>query len=415
MRRALWGTSLRACLLASLLGSVLTASMGAAQTPAAAPRSAPLREPAPTLPLIGDGTTLDLRWTTAFAAPAAASPAFDADSAFVPLKDGQLVAVDLDDGTLRWQVAVRTSLQPAVGGGRVYVVRGSSVVALDAQSGAVDWEVPLDHDVVSPPYWDTGWMLVSTRDGALVALRASDGAVVWRQAFGVPLACPPAPALDRLFVALTDGRVASLQLATGIVDWVRPLEAPATGLAALDDQLIVGSTAKTVYSLDLRRGTTRWRWRLGAGVAGAPVADDYRVYVVSRDHLMRAFDRDTGNLRWMTPLAVRPSARGPVLIGRNLFVPSYATSLPAYLAETGKAAFSLTLPGEATGGAELRAGGALLAARVVTLTLEGQLAAFGARVEPPPVPLGALPGAPVLEPPPVRPARGTARPGPAPN
>lgn len=373
---------------------------GGTPVPARAPV---IRDPAPLLPLVGDGTTLDLRWTTTFEAPVAAPAAFDAATAVVPLRNGQLVAVGLDDGRPRWDTAVSTRHQPAIGDGRAYVTRGADVVALDMASGRRVWVTTVGTDLAAPPYWDTGWVIVSAGDGSLTGLRASDGVIVWRQALGAVLACPPTPVRDRLLVGLADGRVASLHLATGAVDWMRTLDAPATGLVALEDQLVAGLSSKAVVSLDVAHGRLRWRWRLGAGVAGAPVADDYRIYVASRDHLLRALDRRTGNLRWMTPLSVRPSGRGPVLIGRNLFVPSFSTSFQAYLAETGKPAFALTLPGEATGGAELRAGGPLLGARVVTLTLEGQLAAFGPRIEPPPVPLAALPGTTVQEPPPVRP------------
>jgi outer membrane protein assembly factor BamB len=380
------------CALA-LAAALLQAVSAVAQSPA------PPSSSRPALPLLDAGSTLDLRWVTAFDSPAAAAPGFDTERAYVPLRGGSLVAVDLDDGGIRWSLDGAGRQTPATGDGLVFVARERSVRALRAATGATAWETPLPGALVSAPYWDTGWLVVSLDSGDLAALRATDGTLVWRQSLGATLATTPAPALDSLYLALTDGRVVAVGLATGVERWTRRIEGTITGLLALDDELVVGSTAKALYSLDLDDGDIRWRWRLGAAAIGAAVADARRIYAVAFDHVLRAFDRRTGNLRWSTPLPTRPAGRSPVLAGSAVFVPSYTTELEGYSVDTGQKAVTLTLPGEAAGGAELRPGGRATSARVIALTLEGQLAGFGPRIEPPPAALDALPGLAVTEPP----------------
>src|SRR6188472_4059496 len=79
---------------------------------------------------------LDARWVTAFETPPAASPGFDATTAYVPLKGGQLVAVDLDRGTVRWRLDVATAFTPATGEGMVFTVSDQLIEARDAKTGA---------------------------------------------------------------------------------------------------------------------------------------------------------------------------------------------------------------------------------------------------------------------------------------
>src|SRR5215213_4869316 len=88
-------------------------------------------------------TTLDARWVTAFETPPSATPGFDATSAYVPLKAGRLVAVDLDRGTIRWDLEVATPFTPATGGGLVFTVTEQIIEARDATLGDVKWRAPL--------------------------------------------------------------------------------------------------------------------------------------------------------------------------------------------------------------------------------------------------------------------------------
>ena len=74
--------------------------------------------------------------SAAFETPPAAPPGFDATTAYVPLKGGQLVAVDLNRGTIRWQLDVATAFTPATGEGLVFTVTEQTIEARDAATGA---------------------------------------------------------------------------------------------------------------------------------------------------------------------------------------------------------------------------------------------------------------------------------------
>jgi outer membrane protein assembly factor BamB len=343
------------------------------------------------------GGTLDVRWISPEGLTVAAPPALDVSTAYVPFTGRGLVAFDIDSGRPRWVADAETTWAPAAGGGLVFVAMTGGVRALDAATGRVIWQRTLPGPAAAPPYWDTGWLVVSLEGGDLVAFRAADGETLWQVSLGAVIQTAPVPALDALYLGLADGRVVSLALATGRTNWTRQLEGAATGLRALDDQLVVGTTARAVHSLDLENGRSRWRWRVGGPVVGAAAADDRRIYFLAYDHLLRAVDRRSGNLRWRRAIPHRP-AGSPLVVGTTVVVPSLSAEISTYDAATGTPALSITSTGEVGGETLVRSGGPPGGTRLIAVSVEGRFVAFAPRIEPVLAPLDARPGTPVTEP-----------------
>jgi outer membrane protein assembly factor BamB len=340
--------------------------------------------------------SLDARWAVTFASVPAATPGYDATSAYIPLKGGQLAAVDLDRGTIRWTLDVATAFTPATGEGLVFTVSDQVIEARDAQTGATRWSTPLAGAAAVPLFYDTGWLLASTTSGDLAALRGSDGTVVWRRQLGAPLSGPPGPALDRLFLSLADNRLACVLLTSGEIVWSRALPARVTALLALADQLVVGTAAKRVMSIELKNGRERWGWDVGGDISGVPAADEKRIYFAARDNVLRALDRKSGNLRWKANLGSRP-AGGPLRLPDTLLMPMVSSEIAGYDPQTGKPAVTVRAAGEIGAQPFIRTGTRLTAPQLITVSREGQLQGFGRRFEPVPQALPIpLIGAPAL-------------------
>jgi outer membrane protein assembly factor BamB len=334
---------------------------------------------------------LDPRWTVTFESAPSASSGYDEQFAYVPLKGGHLIAIDLDRGEIKWTVPLATSLTPATGDGLVFVAGEGLITALEQRSGQTVWQTPIDSPPATPLYWDSGLLLASTEGGALAAFHAQDGRVLWQQPLGAALAASPTPAGDRLYAALRDGRIVALALETGAVVWSLPLNEAVTGVLALDDQLLIGTRGNRLYSVSLDRGRIKWNQRAGADTAGAPIADDKLIYFVAFDNVLRALDRKSGNLRWSRRLPSRP-AGGPLLAGDVVLLPFVTTDIGAYTASTGAEAFTIRAVGEIGSVPFIRQSPRWTAPRLIAMSREGALQGFAPRVEPPPAPLGALPG-----------------------
>jgi outer membrane protein assembly factor BamB len=339
---------------------------------------------------------LDARWSVTFASVPVARPGYDATSAYIPLKEGQLIAVDLDRGTIRWTLEQATAFTPATGEGLVFTASDQTIEALDAATGTTRWSTPLPGGAAVPLYYDTGWLLASTTAGDLIALRASDGTVVWRRQLGAPLSGPPGPALDRLYLALEDNRLVSVLLSSGETVWSRTLPARVMSMLALEDQLLVGTAARRFLSIDVKNGRDRWDWSIGGDISGLPAADDRRIYFASRDNILRALDRRSGNLRWKANLPSRP-AGGPLLTATTVLMPMVSSEIAGFEPESGKPAVTVRAAGEIGTQPFVRAATRATLPLLITVSREGQLQGFGRRFEPPPQALPVPPiGAPAL-------------------
>ena len=277
---------------------------------------------------------MQIGWTAELPAPAAAQPAFDAEHAYVPLRDGTLSAIRLRDGSVAWSVEQPTAFPPAADAGTVVVAEGATVTALEAATGTRLWSLDLGAAVSTAPLRGAGWLIVALEGGDLVALEAADGSERWRRALGGPLRTAPAFGGRRLFVPIDDGRLAALDVLTGALLWEQPLTGSPRQVLPLD-AVFVGTTGNYLYRLSLRSGRVDWRWRTGGDVVGAPVVDEERIYFVSLDNMVWALDRDNGAQRWRQVLTRRPRAV-PGLVGRLLLVSGVSEEVLSFDRETGE-------------------------------------------------------------------------------
>ncbi|HYU79430.1 MAG TPA: PQQ-binding-like beta-propeller repeat protein [Vicinamibacterales bacterium] len=339
-------------------------------------------------------SALDPRWIVSFDTPSVAAAGFDEQTAYVPLKGGELVAVGLDRGDRRWKVDLATSFTPAAGDGFVFAAAEDAVVAFDERTGAIAWRTAIGGAIAAPVFFDAGLVLVAKTDGELLSIRAQDGVVAWRRGVGAEPAAPPSAAGDRLYVGLKDHHLLALDRETGTTVWTLAAGDEISGILALGDQVLFGTRGNRVYSVRPSNARLRWQWRVGADVMGAPAADEHRIYFAALDNVLRAVDRASGNLAWSQPLPSRPSA-GPFRTGDVVIVPTVSADIGAYSAASGKPAFTIRAAGELGGALFLRDSPRPTAPRLIAVSRGGTLQGFAPRYEPPPGPLDALPGAKV--------------------
>ncbi|RME84374.1 MAG: hypothetical protein D6775_05650 [Caldilineae bacterium] len=98
-----------------------------------------------------------------------------------PFTDGHVIALDLDTGALRWQQRLHAQVPALAGDGdRVFAGYHRGVVALNAEDGKVLWEMPSERRVSAPPTVYGDMVLVAGHDHLVRGLRASDGEELWR-------------------------------------------------------------------------------------------------------------------------------------------------------------------------------------------------------------------------------------------
>jgi outer membrane protein assembly factor BamB len=321
----------------------------------------------------GRGPYLAAIWTTALPDAPAGTPAYDSERAYVPLRNGRLVAVALGSGAVEWSVDADPSPTLAAGDGLVFASVRSGIEARSGVDGSVAWRAGLDGNVSGALAWDQGWLIAVTGNGTAFALRARDGQTIWQKPVGASASVTPSVAADLAYLPLDDGRVQARRLITGDLVWERKLGGKPSRVLPLDDRLFVGANDHYFYCLAAKNGNVKWRWRNGGEIIGAPVVDERTVFFVSLDNTLRALDRGHGYQRWRDLLATRPSG-GPLLFGSTtLLVAGIDAQVWAYRTKDGSLEGEVPTPDELAAPPHVTMAGRPSRLMVVVVTMQGQL------------------------------------------
>ena len=314
---------------------------------------------------------LQQRWSTDLEQPPVAPPVFDAEHAYVPLRDGTLAAVNLVDGSIAWSAERSTRFSPAAGDGIVVVAEEGTLLGLRASDAALLWKTDVGAAVSAPLVWNTGWLVAALESGEIVVLRGADGFEFWRHQVSGPLDIRPSVSGHELFLPVRDGRVLAFDLETGQLLWERVLGGSPQEILAPDD-LFVGATDNYFYRLSRSDGRMRWRWRTGGDVEGLAAVDERRVMFVSLDNILWALDRDSGVQQWRRPLRGRPSG-GPQIVAEMALVAGVSPILRAFDTLAGQPAGILEAPGEFAAPPHILRPPSLLAPGLIVMTGDGRL------------------------------------------
>jgi outer membrane protein assembly factor BamB len=232
-------------------------------------------------------------------------------------------AYDAESGRLLWSVNLgheSGAAQPASVNSRlVFVTNSNQLYALDRNTGRLVWMLNLGILPTSSTACDERRVMVGLSNGKLTAFELYDEndknktlfatpRALWNwQTGGGALTSRPLPAQQFVAFGGRDGKlyvsmselpqdripVMLFRVATG-GEITAPLGSYGTRT------ILVPSTDKNVYAVDLFSAAVNWTYPSGAPVMQEPLAADDDVYVVNVAGVLTALDAKTGEQRWMT-------------------------------------------------------------------------------------------------------------------
>ena len=203
---------------------------------------------------------------------------------------GEVVALDVADGSERWRTRVGTEVgsAPTTGNGKVYVQTiDDRISALDADTGAVAWTYDSQMPLLtlrgtSVPVFDQGVLYSGFANGKVVALRAENGEPMWEQRVMLP---EGRSELDR------------------IVDVDARIELDGASMYAFAYQ-------GRVAAISRREGRPMWEQELSGFL---DMAQGYgQIYVVDADDTVSAIDKDNGEINWQQGAFARRKLTAPL-------------------------------------------------------------------------------------------------------
>lgn len=230
---------------------------------------------------------------------------------FVGTLHGEMLALDPDDGSIRWRFRAGDAVEstPTVAGGRVYF--GSydgRVYALEAADGGLAWRSDTGAPVVSTPAVDAGIVVIGSRSYDLLGLDAATGETVWRRYYWYSWVESSARVRHGIaYIGSSDGRhVSAWRVADGKRVWRYRAGGPAWASPAVTAGLVLEGTVgvpgylvphrPAFHALDRTSGKPVWHYPAAppdtgeyTGFVSAPAVAGDRVYVGGLDGAIYAF------------------------------------------------------------------------------------------------------------------------------
>jgi outer membrane protein assembly factor BamB len=322
----------------------------------------------------GGAIALDLAtgaelWRYATMFPAVGAAAISGDTVVIATKSGEVHAVGLADGQMRWIYDAAEGVPtfdaamwspPTIDGGLVYVAVQANFAALDLATGVPVWT----RDPMDPVFtWLGSLAAIAVADGnAIAALSRTTGVTGWNATTGAPrwsvndgrtVAVNAAPVIDpatnTVYLANAAGQVSSANATTGQIAWTMNLAEGGWDWAYIvsatpalaDGRLFVALQWSDLVALDATTGAELWRFATAGGPlnyahyrsaeagfpAGAIVTGDV-VWIGGPDGRLHALDAATGAELWSTQLGA-PIVSAPAPAGDALIVATYDGTIRA--------------------------------------------------------------------------------------
>ena len=238
--------------------------------------------------------------------PIVSRPTVEGGRLFLTTTDDTIFAFDAGTGKWLWHYRRRSASVATIRGASSPLVDGNEVlaglsdgflVALNLNDGQLKWERKLHPgtkftDVDAHPVLDAGMLYVPSYDGSLYALKREGGETLWRFDAGGSKRVQVEG--DRLYLPSSEGAIYALQKQNAKVLWKFELDSGTpTQMVITDRYVIVASSFQYLYVLDKNTGVGLYRYNVGygSGFSGAPAYDavTQRLYLLSGAGNLYAF------------------------------------------------------------------------------------------------------------------------------
>tara|TARA_R110002096_G_scaffold10229_5_gene39544 strand:+ start:18657 stop:19829 length:1173 start_codon:yes stop_codon:yes gene_type:complete len=236
-------------------------------------------------------------------------------------------------------------LSPLDVGGTVYAASADGeLLAVDAETGKLQWERGLNDRIFAGVGGDQAQLYLVTREADLVALSREDGRELWRSE--LPTEALAAPQSNGVLVVTqtTDGRVLAFDTATGEKRWQYDGVVPALSLRTAAAPLVGGDVVLASFSngkliaLSADAGQPLWQYEVGqpqgrtelerlVDISGQPLVLDSAVMVSGYQGKLALVDIRTGQEIWSRKAS---SLNAPMVGGGNIYLSSANGNVIAY-------------------------------------------------------------------------------------
>ncbi len=280
-------------------------------------------------------------------------PVVSADVVVAAAADGTVSAYQLTTGQLRWRVNAGFPISAGVGAGNGMAIVGGGegeVVALALHDGTLRWKAKINAEPFGAPAWVQNVLVVRSSDARLFGLDAAQGSRLWTVQRSLPPLVMRTEALmssstDTLFTGMPGGRLMAVTAANGNIRFDTAIALPrgstelermvdVIGSVVLDGGEVCGAAHQgRVACVNAQTGSINWARDFSAA-AGLGGDARYIFGVDTRSHV-QAFSRNGGAVVWKNERLQYRSLSTPVSWGRAVVVGDFQGQLHFLAREDG--------------------------------------------------------------------------------
>jgi len=209
-------------------------------------------------------------------------------------------------GKVSWQI--KSPCTPTAAPGfdaqmAAYACENGEMVALDLENGKQLWKFAFNDSVASAPAFHEEVLIFQTGDGRVIALNRQDGKIKWlaRQAsrhnLSLRAAGRPLVIENVVYVGMADGNFAALKLDNGDLVWKRrffdqPITADLDFPLLADDKAVYASSIEGLCAIS--RASGKNYWCLDEQLALGPAQDENSIYALNTANEVLVVDKLAG-------------------------------------------------------------------------------------------------------------------------
>ena len=287
----------------------------------------------------------------------------------VSTRKGEIHSIELETGRKRGFRSFGDGIEgaPAIQNGHMFVASalGKRILSsFNLKTGGYAWRnkgVPIESGIVV----SDGLIVAADVFGGIKAYDTKTGAEVWSVTIGERVSVQSALLLTdstSVFVADDSGVASLLSLEDGTVKWQTKLDGPVyEGSSALGSLVVVPTTRGSFHVLDRKSGNVQWSFTTESDVVrfGATSISEDLIVVGASDETVRAFDPETGELKWETHFPDVVSA-APLITQSHIFVGTLGQQLFALNRVSGEIEWETEMRGRIKSAMSLVGGGLLV-------------------------------------------------------
>lgn len=183
-----------------------------------------------------------------------------------------------------------------------YSTASGYIRCISLKDGSVVWSAGFPGKIFSTPAVSGKTLVFGCTDGFVYGLNSRNGKVVWKSKAGKSVLGSPVIRDGKVFIGASDGVFRALELKTGKSVWeYSEVNGFVECRPYVDDQQVVfGTWANKLYSLDPKDGSLQWTWmctkpsRMYSPAATWPVKSDGKIFIAVPDRRLYVLDAATG-------------------------------------------------------------------------------------------------------------------------